>query len=533
MSEPAEGKGRAKTPKLRCAIYTRKSTEEGLQQEFNSLDAQREAGEAYVNSQRLEGWMLLPDRYDDGGFTGGNMERPGLRRLLGDIAARKVDVVVVYKVDRLSRSLLDFARIMETFEKHGASFVSVTQQFNTASSMGRLVLNILLSFAQFEREMIAERTKDKMSAARRKGRWVGGRPPLGYDVDPAGRKLVVNCEEAERVRALFDLYIEEGSTVRVAEIAAGRGWKTKSWRTREGKYVVASPLDKAGVHRVLTNPTYIGKVRYDGQIYQGLHEPILEEATYARVTKMLEDGRCDRHGVQRNKHGYLLRGLVRCKACKSTMVSSTTSPRGTPYRYYSCSKVAKRGKKACPTRAVAALEIEAFVVRRIMDLGRDPAVAADVVKAVADERKGTIGKLEVQRKTLKREHAGLRAEAKQVIAGLAKAGEGNGKLLTAQLAEMDARAAEIERELTATQESLAAIVGSVIREEDIRQALALFTPVWEELKPRERARLIHLLIESVEYDGEGDQIAITFRPSGVEAFSREGRAAIEPAGGRG
>lgn len=192
---------------IRCAIYTRKSTEDGLEQEFNSLDAQRESGENYIRSLKHEGWEVIADGYDDGGFTGGNMERPALRRLMADIEAGKVDCVVVYKVDRLSRSLLDFSRLMEVFDRHHVTFVSVTQQFNTASSMGRLVLNVLLSFAQFEREIISERTRDKIAAARRKGKWVGGMPLLGYDIDPRGSKLIVNPDEASRVRSIFESYL--------------------------------------------------------------------------------------------------------------------------------------------------------------------------------------------------------------------------------------------------------------------------------------------------------------------------------------
>jgi site-specific DNA recombinase len=203
------GKGTDAKRTIRCAIYTRKSTEEGLQQEFNTLDAQRESAEAYVAAQKHEGWVCLPDRYDDGGFTGGNMERPAVQRLMKDIEAGKVDCVVVYKVDRLSRSLMDFARIMATFEAHNVSFVSVTQQFNTTHSMGRLTLNILLSFAQFEREIISERTRDKIAAARRKGKFAGGRPVLGYDLlsSPTGSKLLVNDDEAQQVRAIFELYL--------------------------------------------------------------------------------------------------------------------------------------------------------------------------------------------------------------------------------------------------------------------------------------------------------------------------------------
>src|SRR5947199_1131833 len=199
----------AKAPQkiVRCAVYTRKSTEEGLELAFNSLDAQRESAEAYIAAQKHEGWTYLPDRYDDGGFTGGNLDRPAVQRLMADLEAGKVDCVVVYKVDRLSRSLLDFARMMQAFDDHGVAFVSVTQQFNTATSMGRLVLNVLLSFAQFEREIIAERTRDKVAATRRKGKWSGGTPLLGYDLDPSGYRLTVNADEAIRVRAIFDLYL--------------------------------------------------------------------------------------------------------------------------------------------------------------------------------------------------------------------------------------------------------------------------------------------------------------------------------------
>ena len=220
---------------IRCAIYTRKSTDEGLDSDFNTLDAQRESAEAFIVSQRHEGWVTLPQKYDDGGYTGANMERPALKRLLADVKAGTVNCVVVYKVDRLSRSLLDFSRIMEVLDKQGATFVSVTQQFNTTSSMGRLTLNVLLSFAQFEREMISERTRDKMRAARRKGKWVGGSPVMGYDVVPAGGSIVVNQNEAQRVREIFMLYLEFGSLIPVVEELDRRGWRMKAWTTREGR----------------------------------------------------------------------------------------------------------------------------------------------------------------------------------------------------------------------------------------------------------------------------------------------------------
>jgi site-specific DNA recombinase len=265
-----------KAQTVRCAIYTRKSTEEGLDQEFNSLDAQREAAEAYIASQQREGWLCLPQRYDDGGYTGGNMDRPALQQLLADIAAQKINCILVYKVDRLSRSLLDFVRIMEIFEAQHVSFVSITQSFSTATSMGRLVLNVLLSFAQFERELISERTRAKIAAARRKGKWVGGMPLLGYDVDPRGSKLVVNQEEAVRVRAIFALYLEYQALRPVVEELQRRGWRTKHWQTRKGHCRGGLPFTKNRLRKLLCNAAYIGKVRYKQELHAGEHEAIID-----------------------------------------------------------------------------------------------------------------------------------------------------------------------------------------------------------------------------------------------------------------
>ena len=273
---------------MRCAIYTRKSSEEGLAQEFNSLDAQRESAEAYILSQRHAGWTVLAERYDDGGYTGANLERPALERLLGAIEASQVECVVVYKVDRLSRSLLDFARLMGIFEKRGVNLVSVTQQFNTTASLGRLTLNILLSFAQFEREIIAERTQDKMAAARRKGRWVGGIPVLGYDVTPGGGRLMVNEEEARQVRAIFTLYFEHRVLSPVLDEIQKRGWTTKRWTTRKGRVHLGRAFTNHGLLRLLTNVIYTGKVHYRGQIYPGEHAAIVEEGVWRRAQEMLQ-----------------------------------------------------------------------------------------------------------------------------------------------------------------------------------------------------------------------------------------------------
>ena len=285
----ALGGEEARSMALRCAIYTRKSTEEGLNQDFNTLEAQRESAEAYIRSQLHAGWTVLAERYDDGGYTGANLERPALRKLLADIAADKIDCVLVYKVDRLSRSLLDFARLMEIFERRQVSLVSITQPLNTTGSLGRLTLNILLSFAEFERSMIADRTRDKMAAARRKGKWVGGTPVLGYDLAASGGKLVINPEEARRVQEIFALYLQHRSLDAVLVEMEVRHWKTKGWRTRDGKERQGRPFTKAVLERLLRNVLYLGQVSHRGEVYAGEQEAIVEHSIWewaqARLVK--------------------------------------------------------------------------------------------------------------------------------------------------------------------------------------------------------------------------------------------------------
>ena len=338
-------------PKIRCAIYTRKSTEERLDQEFNSLDAQREASEAFIASQKAEGWVCLPKLYDDGGFSGGNLERPALKQLMDDIAAGEIDCVVVYKVDRLSRSLLDFARAMEIFDAHGVSFVSVTQQFNTTHSMGRLTLNILLSFAQFERDIIGERIRDKIAAQRRKGMWAGGQPVLGYDVDRSGTspKLVINADEAARVREIFAMYLKLGTLLPVVQKLEKLGWVNKTWLTRSGRTKGGRPFDKCSVHSLLTNPLYVGRIRHKENVYDGVHEAIVETADFDAVQSQLK--KHGRSGGSRlvNQYNALLKGMLYCPSCGYAMVHNPTYKKGKLYRYYVCQTAIKQGRQHCNT----------------------------------------------------------------------------------------------------------------------------------------------------------------------------------------
>jgi site-specific DNA recombinase len=353
-------------PRLRCAIYTRKSTEEGLDQEFNSLDAQREAAEAFIQSQRREGWIALAELYDDGGFTGANMDRPALKRLLQAVEARELDCVMVYKVDRLSRSLLDFTRMLSVFEKHQVSFVAVTQQFNTSTSLGRLTLNILLSFAQFERELIGERTRDKMSAARRKGKWVGGYPVVGYDVDPAGGRLIVNEEEAERVRAIFALFEKNRSALLTLAEIERRGWRLKSWTRKTGQFRPGGPFSKNSLLRLLTNIIYTGAIRHKGQPYPGEHAAILAPGTWERVQSLITPPTAFAHG-SRNKHLALLGGLLYCESCAARMVYSHSRKRDRKYPCYVCLNAQRKGWAVCPAKSLPARAIEESVLKRLRE----------------------------------------------------------------------------------------------------------------------------------------------------------------------
>ena len=279
-----------KPPTRRCALYTRKSSEEGLEQGFNSLDAQREASEAYIKSQASEGWQALPAPYDDGGYSGGTMDRPGLQKLLADITAGRVDIVVVYKIDRLTRSLADFARMVELFERHDVSFVSVTQAFNTTTSMGRLTLNVLLSFAQFEREVTGERIRDKIAASKKKGMWMGGNPPLGYDVPQSGsRALTVNAAEANMVSSIFKTYLHLKSVHTLVSWLDVRGIRSKARTSRSGKAIGDRPFSRGAIYHLLRNRIYLGEIPHRGQSHPGLHPAIIEVGLFQAVQARLDD----------------------------------------------------------------------------------------------------------------------------------------------------------------------------------------------------------------------------------------------------
>ena len=362
------------TRRLRCAIYTRKSSEEGLEQEFNSLHAQREACEAYIASQKSEGWALVRDQYDDGGISGGTLERPALQQLLADIEDGLVDVVVVYKIDRLSRALMDFSKLVEVFDRNGVTFVSVTQSFNTTTSMGRLTLNILLSFAQFEREVTAERIRDKVKASRMKGMWMGGNIPLGYDV--CDRKLLVNTEEAARVCMVFERFVEVGSATVLA-----RELRSDGFRNKKGK-----PIDKGYLYRLLNNRVYLGEAVHKGTAYPGEHNAIIDTRLWEQVHDIMGESPRKRANNSRTQTPALLKGLL-FSATGSAMTPSSTKKGTRQYRYYVSMDLLKNRETPDDgiPRRLPADTAEAAVITEIRRLLRTPETTAKVIAALDRE----------------------------------------------------------------------------------------------------------------------------------------------------
>jgi site-specific DNA recombinase len=359
--------------KLRAAVYTRKSTEEGLDMDFNSLDAQRESCEAYIISQRAEGWLLVSDRYDDGGFSGGTTERPALKRLLADVDAGEVDVIVVYKIDRLSRSMLDFLNLIELFERHGVTFVSVTQSFNTKDAMGRMALNILITFAQFEREVIGERIRDKVAASRKKGIWMGGWTPLGYEV--RDRKLIIHEADAERVRSIFRRFTQLKSATLLA-----RELVTAGERNRYGHL-----LDKGVLYKLLSNRVYIGEAVHKGTSYPGEHEAIIDRRLWDQVHAILKESPRKRANKARAQSPAILRGLL-FGPDGPAMSPTHTRKSGRLYRYYTSQTAMKRGGSNCPVRQVPAAEIERIVLEQIRTLLQTPEIVVQTWRAARKQR---------------------------------------------------------------------------------------------------------------------------------------------------
>ncbi|MCD6134364.1 MAG: recombinase family protein [Candidatus Omnitrophica bacterium] len=346
-----------------CAAYCRKSVEERKDEVFGSIENQRQAILDFIASHKHEGWIALPDRYEDNGYTGANTNRPGLEKLLNDIKERKINMVIVYKLDRLSRSLVDFVGLLKVFEAYNVTFASVTQPIDTSSSTGKLMLHILSSFAEFERELISERTKDKMGAARKRGQWIGGRPPLGYDIDKENRRLIINKEEANLIKQIFNLYLEGNSLLKIVRILNDKGYRTKKTITKNGRVYGGIKFGVSHIHSIITNPLYIGKVRYEGTIYEGQQEAIIDNKTFQKAQELLKSNRVERKTCKNKDCSGLLSNLLRCKSCNKSMFHTyTIKNKIHKYRYYVCSNANKRGYHSCPTKSLNAQMVEDAVI---------------------------------------------------------------------------------------------------------------------------------------------------------------------------
>lgn len=377
---------------LRCAIYTRKSVEDGLEQEFNSLDAQREAGENFIASQKANGWKLLPTRYDDGGFSGGNTNRPALQQLLADCEAGKVDVIVVYKIDRLSRSICDFTELSRKFDQWNVAFVSVTQDINTHTSAGRMMVSILITFAQFEREVITERVGDKMAASRKKGKWVGGTVPFGYKVE--NRRLVPDEAEASIVNRIYNRYLEVHTLRRFAPRAAATrlsDYPLRFARVCNSPKLIASELNHDGIrnhnghrwdtqaiHRILGNHHYVGEVKYQGNIYQGEHEAIVPRELWTRCREIMASDAPKPDRSRNMDSSALLQGIVHCGQCGGAMTPYRTKKHGRSYLYYVCQHSSRHPEAECPVRHLPAAEVEEQVLAQLGKTLASPEIVAGV-----------------------------------------------------------------------------------------------------------------------------------------------------------
>lgn len=492
-------------PVKRCAIYTRKSTTMGLEQEFNSLDAQREACQAYVRSQSGSGWVELEDRYDDGGFTGANLDRPGFARLQADVDAGKIDIIVVYKIDRISRSLLDFTSVMDWLQRTGVAFVSVTQSFSTTDATGRLTLNLLATFAEFEREQISERTRDKVAGARRRGRWTGGPVPLGYRV--VEKKLVVDDLEAVLVREIYSLYLDQRSVLAVVRILNESGRTTKRHLAGSGRMREARRWGKNDVLRVLRNPLYAGFMTYGDELHEGLHEAIIDRTRFDEV-KLLLANPSKRNAKHPRNPEYLLGGILFC-SCGSALTPVSARKGKREYRYYRCVRRDKEGTKACPTRPLSAPVVEEFVASQLRAAISESDLATDLAASVAARIDSRRRDLLIERRQLPDQIAALSAEGHRLVEKVEGAGCGAQRILDKRLEDVGAQLQRLERRLTDVVRELAVLEATEIEAGWITQCLREFEAVWDVLTNENKGRLLRAVVQRVDFDGKSGEIKVS------------------------
>ncbi|HAM34587.1 MAG TPA: resolvase [Elusimicrobia bacterium] len=520
-TDSARVAGREKEKQLVCAIYTRKSTDENLNSGFTSLDSQREYCQAFIKSREGEGWRLYPEDYTDPGFSGGNINRPALRKLLSDARQGKFQAVVCYKYDRLSRNTKDFLHILDTFDRNGVAFVSVTQPIDTTSSVGRLMRSILVDFSQFEREMISERTRDKMAAMARRGKRTGGSPIIGFDIDRDNKRLRINPAEADQVREMFDSYQLTKSLSKTAKILNEKGYCMKAWVTRKNQARGGQKFNKASLWYLLQNPLYIGKITYRKEVMPGEHEAIIPEDLFQSVQKLLRGnghGKVNKQVVERT-HAYLLRGLVECACCKTTMTPSSALPRkkGKIYGrfyYYKCLSVVKMDKTACQVRSVSAKSLEEFVVKRLELLGENKEVVERIVRQSQEATGQELPLKRDERKRLTAEMGKGELEARNLVGVLASEGPQSTmrEFISERLTEFGAKRQENQARLAALDSEIERLERRQIDADVVRKNLGNFLKLFQKLTEKERVEIVGLLVKRVVYDGENSRVKIALRP---------------------
>jgi len=506
---------------VRCAPYCRVSTDAQADKEFNSVEAQQESCEAYISLHRDEGWTVASEPYLDAGFSGSNTKRPGLQRLIAGIEAGEIDVVVVYKYDRLSRSMLDFLKLLDFFKHHGVSFVSVSQRFDTSTPVGEMTLNVLLSFAQFERQIIAERTRDKIHACRRRGRWTGGRPVLGYDTAPEGGKLVINKDEAQQVRAIFEMFVEHPSLTAIVQELIRRGWRQKKWTTKGGRQAGGGEWNKASLRTLLANPLYIGKQKLRGEVFPGEHKGIITKKLFDAVQRIIQGNRRDGGASARNSHGFLLRGLIRCTACDAPMTADTPQSHGRRYRYYRCLNAQKKGHASCPTKSIPADRIEKLIVDEIRRIVASSELQDETFRQAMGQVKAQRRGLKTEKKRLARDLAPLRSDVERLVKTLASTDGPAADAVRAELAKAQERIGVMEARDVEVQAEIAARDAQVVDREDLDKTLEAFDPLWDVLLTPEKERILQLLIDRIEYNGESQEMTIAWRLGGFGELAKE------------
>lgn len=454
----------------------------------------------------------IPTHYDDGGFTGANTDRPAFNRLITDVKAGLIDTVVVYKVDRLSRSLADFANIMELFDKHGVSFVSVTQYFDTSSSIGRMTLNILITFAQFEREMISERIRDKIASSRQKGKYMGGQPVLGYDV--IDKKLIVNENEKYQVQKIYDFYLNNSSLSKIMDTINDWGWTTKQWKTKRGRLAGGKPFNKQVLYTILKNPLYIGEIRHNDKIYDGEHEAIISQDIYDKVQSLLKKNNINQSNTNRKQMDSMLRGVLFCSSCGSRMAKTYTTKGAKKYTYYTCLNAIKNGRDKCSNKSVPSVKLDEFVVNHIKDLATNPEFFSRFIEAFSKQKHTEIENIKSELKGLTVKLASYQIERDRMA-------------LDNKLPDIDAldrtrgQLENVSERIQFLEKKKNILLNTNVNAGEITVTLNKFFPVWDTLSLNEKNRIMDKLFDQILWDGNSESLDFHYNTLGLKLLQNQ------------